>query len=126
MNVVAALLPNLTAVAPVRFVPVMVTVVVPGAGPEDMFRELHALLGEDVRFEVFKAEPGPAAPDMSLFDTLGGVLKDLKPLLAMAERELPRGSYIMIRGQVETMNASFLGLGVGLAMAIVLLSCCAP
>jgi hypothetical protein len=34
VNVVAALLPNLTAVAPVRFVPVMVTVVVPGAGPD--------------------------------------------------------------------------------------------
>ena len=52
---------------------------VPGAKPEDMIRELHTLLGEDVRFEVFKAEPGPAAPDMSLFDVLGGVLKELDP-----------------------------------------------
>jgi acetylornithine deacetylase/succinyl-diaminopimelate desuccinylase-like protein len=52
---------------------------VPGAKPEDMIRELHALLGEDVRFEVFKAEPGPAAPDMGLFDTLGDILQDLDP-----------------------------------------------
>jgi acetylornithine deacetylase/succinyl-diaminopimelate desuccinylase-like protein len=52
---------------------------VPGAKPEDMIRELHALLGEDVQFEVFKAEPGPAAPDMGLFDTLGGVLQELDP-----------------------------------------------
>jgi multidrug efflux pump subunit AcrB len=33
---------------------------------------------------------------------------------------LPRGSEINIRGQVQTMQASFIGLGVGLAMAIVL------
>jgi acetylornithine deacetylase/succinyl-diaminopimelate desuccinylase-like protein len=52
---------------------------VPGAKPEDMIRELHALLGEDVHFEVFKAEPGPAAPDMGLFDTLGDILQGLDP-----------------------------------------------
>ncbi len=52
---------------------------VPGAKPEDMIRELHALLGEDVQLDVFKAEPGPAAPDMGLFDTLGGILHDLDP-----------------------------------------------
>lgn len=33
---------------------------------------------------------------------------------------LPRGSTVTMRGQVETMNSSFIGLGVGLAMAIVL------
>lgn len=53
---------------------------VPGAKPEDMIRELHALLGEDVHFEVFKAEPGPAAPDMGLFDTLGDILQGLDPV----------------------------------------------
>ena len=52
---------------------------VPGAKPEDMLRELHALLGEDVTFEVFKAEPGPAAPDMGLFDLLGKTLQELDP-----------------------------------------------
>ena len=52
---------------------------VPGGKPEEMIRELHALLGKDVRFDIFKAEPGPAAPDMGLFDTLGGILKNLDP-----------------------------------------------
>jgi acetylornithine deacetylase/succinyl-diaminopimelate desuccinylase-like protein len=52
---------------------------VPGAKPEDMIRELHALLGEDIQFDVFKAEPGPSAPDMGLFDTLGGILQELDP-----------------------------------------------
>jgi multidrug efflux pump subunit AcrB len=52
---------------------------------------------------------------------LGGVLHDLKPLITKAESELPRGSFIMLRGQAETMRSSFLGLGIGLLMAIVLI-----
>jgi multidrug efflux pump subunit AcrB len=34
--------------------------------------------------------------------------------------KLPRGSQVTMRGQVQTMQDSFIGLGVGLAMAIVL------
>jgi multidrug efflux pump subunit AcrB len=34
--------------------------------------------------------------------------------------KLPRGSQLTMRGQVQTMQSSFIGLGVGLAMAIVL------
>jgi multidrug efflux pump subunit AcrB len=34
--------------------------------------------------------------------------------------KLPRGSQVVIRGQVQTMQSSFIGLGVGLIMAIVL------
>ncbi len=34
--------------------------------------------------------------------------------------KLPRGSQVVVRGQVQTMQSSFVGLGVGLAMAIVL------
>ncbi|MEW6094803.1 MAG: M20/M25/M40 family metallo-hydrolase [Chloroflexota bacterium] len=52
---------------------------VPGAKPEEMIRELRALLGDDLEIEVFKAEPGPAAPDMGLFETLGNVLREFDP-----------------------------------------------
>jgi len=52
---------------------------------------------------------------------LGGVLRDMQPLIAQAEKELPRGSFIMIRGQAETMNSSFIGLSVGLLVAVVLI-----
>jgi multidrug efflux pump subunit AcrB len=52
---------------------------------------------------------------------LGGVLHDLKPLVAQAEKDLPRGSFIMLRGQAETMRASFTGLSIGLLMAMVLI-----
>ena len=37
-----------------------------------------------------------------------------------AEKKLPRGSSIIVRGQVETMRSSFIGLGFGLLFAIAL------
>src|SRR5437016_6221626 len=52
---------------------------------------------------------------------LGGVLRDLKPLVSQAERELPQGSFITLRGQAQTMHSSFVGLGLGLVMAIALI-----
>jgi multidrug efflux pump subunit AcrB len=51
---------------------------------------------------------------------LGGVWKDIEPLVEAARKELPRGSYINVRGQVETMRTSFIGLGIGLLVAITL------
>jgi multidrug efflux pump subunit AcrB len=52
---------------------------------------------------------------------LGGVLRDIQLLIKQAEKELPRGSLILLRGQAETMHSSFIGLTIGLVMAIVLI-----
>jgi len=52
---------------------------------------------------------------------LGGVLRDIRPLIAEAEKDLSRGNFITFRGQAQTMHSSFVGLGVGLMMAIVLI-----
>ncbi len=52
---------------------------------------------------------------------LGGVLHDIQPLVEQAKKDLPRGSFIVLRGQAETMHSSFVGLGVGLVGAIVLI-----
>jgi len=52
---------------------------------------------------------------------LGGVLKDIQPIVAQAQRSLPRGSSIILRGQAETMRSSFLGLSIGLMGAIALI-----
>ena len=52
---------------------------------------------------------------------LAGVLDDINPLIADAEKTLPQGSSIILRGQAQTMRASFIGLGVGLVMAIALI-----
>jgi multidrug efflux pump subunit AcrB len=51
---------------------------------------------------------------------LGSVAKSFKGIVARAEKQLPRGSSIIVRGQVETMHSSFLGLGLGLLFAIAL------
>ncbi|MGB9433731.1 MAG: efflux RND transporter permease subunit [Candidatus Acidiferrum sp.] len=51
---------------------------------------------------------------------LGSVAEEVTKRVAAIEKELPRGSRIFIRGQVQTMSTSFIGLGVGLIGAIVL------
>jgi multidrug efflux pump subunit AcrB len=51
---------------------------------------------------------------------LGGVARDVRQVLTQFESQLPRGTYINLRGQVETMTSSFVGLSLGLMMAIVL------
>jgi multidrug efflux pump subunit AcrB len=52
---------------------------------------------------------------------LGGLLQDIQPLIKQAGKELPRSSLILLRGQAETMHSSFIGLSVGLVMAIALI-----
>ena len=51
---------------------------------------------------------------------LGSVATRVAQLVRDVEKELPRGSRIFIRGQVQTMSTSFVGLGIGLLGAIVL------
>src|SRR6266849_3605180 len=51
---------------------------------------------------------------------LGGVANDIRPILDAARKELPRGSQLVVRGQIETMRTSFFGLLAGLVLAIVL------
>jgi multidrug efflux pump subunit AcrB len=51
---------------------------------------------------------------------LGSVATDVRRALAEFQSKLPRGSYFETRGQVETMRSSFIGLGVGLVFAVVL------
>jgi len=49
---------------------------------------------------------------------LGGVLREINPLIEEAKKELPRGSFIVLRGQAATMHSSFTGLAIGLVMAV--------
>jgi multidrug efflux pump subunit AcrB len=51
---------------------------------------------------------------------LGSVAAQVNKLVEQTRLSLPRGSQIVVRGQVQTMRTSFFGLGVGVAMAIVL------
>src|ERR1017187_2226308 len=51
---------------------------------------------------------------------LGSVAKSFEGIVHAAEKKLPRGSSIIVRGQVETMRSSFIGLGLGMLFAIAL------
>jgi multidrug efflux pump subunit AcrB len=51
---------------------------------------------------------------------LGGVADDTSKIVKSFEKNLPRGTQMHIRGQVETMQSSYFGLLIGLAMSIVL------
>jgi len=52
---------------------------------------------------------------------LGGVINDIRPIIAEVQKTLPRGTSIMLRGQALTMNSSFIGLGIGLIAAVALI-----
>jgi multidrug efflux pump subunit AcrB len=51
---------------------------------------------------------------------LGSVAREMSPILDGAQKELPRGSRLVVRGQVETMTSSFVGLLAGLGLAVIL------
>jgi acetylornithine deacetylase/succinyl-diaminopimelate desuccinylase-like protein len=51
----------------------------PGFGPEDAFRELRSLADVEMDLEVLRHDPGSPEPDMTLFPTLGAVLRELDP-----------------------------------------------
>ena len=50
----------------------------------------------------------------------GGVAGDVKKMMDEYRGKLPRGSYMIERGQVETMHSSFTGLGFGILFAVIL------
>jgi acetylornithine deacetylase/succinyl-diaminopimelate desuccinylase-like protein len=51
----------------------------PGQTPEDMTRELRALLGDDFELEIVRHDSGPATPNMGLFPVLADILTDQDP-----------------------------------------------
>ena len=52
---------------------------------------------------------------------LGGVAGDIQTILAETAKDLPKGSSVVLRGQVQTMTNAFAGLLFGLLGAIVLI-----
>ncbi|MGH2516711.1 MAG: M20/M25/M40 family metallo-hydrolase, partial [Ktedonobacterales bacterium] len=54
--------------------------ILPGQTPDDLLRELRALLGADVELEVLRADAYDAPPpDLGLFDTLADILREADP-----------------------------------------------
>src|SRR6058998_1491351 len=51
---------------------------------------------------------------------LGGVAGDVDGVVAKISQSLPKGTHIVVRGQVASMRSSFLGLGLGVLFAMLL------
>jgi multidrug efflux pump subunit AcrB len=65
------------------------------------------------------------APVIDIFGSvsgrdLGAVSHDINKIIDAARSTLPRGSEVVVRGQVQTMRSSYVGLLSGLAFAIIL------
>jgi multidrug efflux pump subunit AcrB len=51
---------------------------------------------------------------------LGSVMRGVQRIVADLQTRLPRGSFVSVRGQAQSMQASFSGLAFGLVFAVVL------
>jgi multidrug efflux pump subunit AcrB len=51
---------------------------------------------------------------------LGGVAKEINQVLADTNKDVPRGSRVVVRGQIQTMRSSYIGLIGGLFFSILL------
>jgi acetylornithine deacetylase/succinyl-diaminopimelate desuccinylase-like protein len=74
----------------------------PGYTPEDLIAELRPIAGPDVELELIRCDPGPAAPDMGLFDTLAAIIREADP----AGIPLP----VMVAATTDARSFSRLGI----------------
>jgi acetylornithine deacetylase/succinyl-diaminopimelate desuccinylase-like protein len=51
----------------------------PGFSPDELFAEVQALVGDDIEIELVRHDPGPSAPDLGLFESLAGIIRELDP-----------------------------------------------
>jgi multidrug efflux pump subunit AcrB len=54
---------------------------------------------------------------------LGGAARDVRRVMASMEKDLPRGTSLVLRGQVQNMDSAFRGLAGGLVFAVILVYC---
>lgn len=52
---------------------------VPGGTPEEFIGQLQKIAGRDIDFEVIRHDPGPAKPDMGMFDLLSSIVREADP-----------------------------------------------
>jgi acetylornithine deacetylase/succinyl-diaminopimelate desuccinylase-like protein len=51
----------------------------PGFSPDELIAEVQALVGDDIEIELVRHDPGPSAPDLGLFESLAGIIRELDP-----------------------------------------------
>src|SRR3954465_7825833 len=101
------------------------TIPIVGASSQSRPQVLEALASVKREAHLAVASHYNVQPVVDIFGAvqgrdLGGVAREMQPILDAAKKDLPRGSQIVVRGTVETMTSSFVGLVAGLGLAIVL------
>jgi acetylornithine deacetylase/succinyl-diaminopimelate desuccinylase-like protein len=51
----------------------------PGLVPADLIGELRDIVGDDIEIELVRHDPSPSEPDLTFFETLADVLRELDP-----------------------------------------------
>jgi multidrug efflux pump subunit AcrB len=99
---------------------------IPVTGPSGSRPEIFANLASIRRGqEMGVVSHYDIAPVVDIFGSvqgrdLGGVSRDISRIIEDSRKELPRGTRLIVRGQIQTMWTSFLGLLGGLVFSIVL------
>jgi len=68
----------------------------------------------------YNATPAIDIYGLFICTDLGYVSAQMNKIIADAQKDLPKGSHVVLRGQTQTMKASFNGLLIGLVGAIIL------
>ena len=66
-------------VVPSEAVATLVGGLLPCFSPADLVAELQCIVGDEIEFKVIRYDPGPAEPDMWLFNTLADILREADP-----------------------------------------------
>lgn len=53
--------------------------ILPSFTPDDMIKELHDLIGEDIQIDLVRYDEGSQEPDLGWYETLSGILKEADP-----------------------------------------------
>jgi multidrug efflux pump subunit AcrB len=94
-------------------------------GPRDSSQLLSSIVNVHRNVAPAVVTHYNATPSIDIFGAvqdsdLGFVASQIDAIVAKAKKDLPRGSNIVVRGQVQTMRSSFNGLLLGLIGAVIL------
>lgn len=96
------------------------TVTSPGTNNDQLLRNVSNITRTVAPLTVshFNAEPLMDVYANIENRDLGGVASDIEKIINTASQHLPAGTRIELAGQVQTMNSSYLHLGVGIIAAV--------
>jgi multidrug efflux pump subunit AcrB len=93
-----------------------------GAGSTELLRNLASISREQSKLDISHYNIQPVYDVLCNVQDrdLGGVANAIDKVVDQAKKKLPKGAFIAVRGQVDTMRSSFSALELGIVLSIVL------